>query len=179
MRLDERHRLQEPDPGRNTDMPTTMTEREHRLAASTDAPLIVAGYDGSDESRMAVAIAAERAGPEGTVVPVHVRSSAPDWLGAPYYDREVEGGHHAGQALLAAIDEIDTGDAVVEPALMEGDPAEALLRVARVRGAREIVVGSRGLGRFRAMLGSVSHALLQHADRPIVIVPRGAVDGEH
>jgi nucleotide-binding universal stress UspA family protein len=159
-------------------MPSTMTARAYPLAAATDAPLIVAGYDGSDESRMAVAIAAERAGPEGTVVPVHVRSRAPDWLGTPYYDREVEGGHHAGQALLAAIDKIDTGTAIVKPELMEGDPAEALLRVARVRGAREIVVGSRGLGRFRAMFGSVSHALLQHADRPIVIVPRGAVDGE-
>ena len=59
---------------------------------------------------------------------------------------------------------------------MEGEPAEALLRIARQRGAREIVVGSRGLGRFRSILGSVSHALLEHADRPVLIVPRGAVD---
>jgi nucleotide-binding universal stress UspA family protein len=166
-------------PERTIPMPNANTAREHSLAATAEPPVIVAGYDGSDESRMAVAVAAERAGPEGTVVPVHVTSRAPDWLGTPYYDREVEAGHHAGQALLAAIDAIDTGATIVEPELMEGDPAEALLRVARVRGAREIVVGSRGLGRFRAMLGSVSHALMQRADRPIVIVPRGAVDGEH
>jgi nucleotide-binding universal stress UspA family protein len=171
--------LMTPDAERIDQMPNTLTAREDLLGASTDAPIIVAGYDGSDESRIAVAMAAERAGPGGTVVPVHVTSRAPDWLGTPYYDREVEGGHHAGQALLAAIDQIDTGAAIVEPELMEGDPAEALLRVAQVRGAREIVVGSRGLGRFRAMLGSVSHALLQRADRPIVIVPRGAVDVEH
>jgi nucleotide-binding universal stress UspA family protein len=128
---------------------------------------------------MAVAVAAERAGPGGIVVPVHVTPSAPGWLGAPYYDRGVEAGHHAGQALLAAIDEIDTGAATVEPELIEGEPAETLLRIARIRRAREIVIGSRGLGRFRAMLGSVSHALLEQADRPIVIVPRGAVDVEH
>jgi nucleotide-binding universal stress UspA family protein len=128
---------------------------------------------------MAVAIAAQRAGPEGTVVPLHVTPTAPGWLGTPYYDREVEDGHQAGQAVLSAIDAIDTGSATVEPELIEGDPAEALLRVARIRGAREIVVGSRGLGRFRALLGSVSHAVLQQADRPVLIVPRGAVDVEH
>ena len=35
-----------------------------------DAPVIIVGYDGSEESRMALAVAAERAGPEGTIVPV-------------------------------------------------------------------------------------------------------------
>jgi hypothetical protein len=84
----------------------------------------------------------------------------------------VEDGHPAGQALLAAIAAIDTGSASVEPELIEGDPAETLLRVARIRGAQEIVVGSRGLGRFRALLGSVSHAVLQQADRPVLIVAR-------
>jgi nucleotide-binding universal stress UspA family protein len=38
--------------------------------------------------------------------------------------------------------------------------------------AGAIAVGSRGLGGFGSLLlGSVSHALLQHADRPVVIVP--------
>jgi hypothetical protein len=34
---------------------------------------IVVGYDGSDEAREAVAVAAEHAGRDGTVVAVHVR----------------------------------------------------------------------------------------------------------
>jgi nucleotide-binding universal stress UspA family protein len=38
--------------------------------------------------------------------------------------------------------------------------------------AGAIAVGSRGLGGFGSLLlGSVSHALLQQADRPVVIVP--------
>ena len=143
------------------------------------APLVVVGFDGSEESRLALSVAAERAGPYGTVVPVRVMPSASDRLGTPYYEREVEAGHHAAHALLTAIDEIDTGAATVEPEVIEGEPAEVLLRIAQNRGAREIVVGSRGLGRFRAILGSVSHALLQQADRPVVIVPRGAIDGNH
>lgn len=145
----------------------------------TDKPVIVVGYDGSEESRMALAVAAERAGPEGTIVPLHVTSTASSWLGSPYYDREVEAGYHAAQAVLAEIDEIDTGSANVEPEMIEGDPADLLLRVAQSRDAREIVVGSRGRGRFRSILGSVSHELLERADRPVVIVPKGAVDGDH
>ena len=47
-----------------------------------------------------------------------------------------------------------------------------LVRGAVVRDADEIVVGSRGLGRFRGAFGSVSHALLHEADRPVVIVPQ-------
>jgi nucleotide-binding universal stress UspA family protein len=144
-----------------------------------DAPVIVVGYDGSDESRLALAVAAERAGPAGTVIPVHVTIAASSWLGASAYEPIVEQAYEAANAVLDDIDAIDTGSAKVEPELIEGDPAEALLRVAQSRGAREIVVGSRGRGRFRAILGSVSHALLERADRPVVIVPKGAVDVDH
>jgi nucleotide-binding universal stress UspA family protein len=59
--------------------------------------------------------------------------------------------------------------------LIGGAPAEALDQVARTRGADEIVVGARGLGRMRALLGSVSHELLHVADRPVVVIPSAAV----
>ena len=157
-------------------MPLTISQKDHTEAAPADAPLIVVGYDGSDEARLAVTVAAGRAGPDGTIVPLLVVPATPGWLGAPYYDRQVESSRRIADDLLAEIDGIDTGDAAVAPELIEGEPAEALLRLARQRGAQEIVVGSRGLGRFRSILGSVSHALLEHADRPVVIVPRGAVD---
>ena len=157
-------------------MPRTISQEDHTAATPAEAPLIVVGYDGSDEARLAVTVAAERAGPDGTIVPLLVVPAAPGWLGAPYHDRQVESSRRAADDLLAEIDGLDTGDTAVAPELIEGEPAEALSRVARQRGAREIIVGSRGLGRFRSVLGSVSHALLEHADRPVVIVPRGAVD---
>lgn len=50
--------------------------------------------------------------------------------------------------------------------------------MARVRNVDEIVVGARGLGRIRALLGSVSHELLHIADRPVVVIPTAAIEPE-
>jgi nucleotide-binding universal stress UspA family protein len=53
--------------------------------------------------------------------------------------------------------------------LLTGDPRERLLTEAE--HARELVVGSRGLGGFRGMLlGSTSAAVTQHASCPVVVV---------
>jgi nucleotide-binding universal stress UspA family protein len=143
--------------------------------AQREAPIVV-GYDGSPESKRAVQVAAERAGPGGTVVPVHATLATANWLpGASSYEPVVEQTHYTAQILQADLDDIDVGDAELELELVEGEPAEALLRIARERGAGEIIVGSRGLGRLRSLLGSTSHALLERADRPVVIIPRGAV----
>ena len=50
--------------------------------------------------------------------------------------------------------------------------ADTLLNEADRANASAIIVGSRGLGGLGSLLlGSVSHALLQRADRPVVIVP--------
>jgi nucleotide-binding universal stress UspA family protein len=173
------HAASTPKAERSTQMSIPATAPRRPDTAHVEAPVIVVGYDGSEESRIALAVAADRAGPEGTVIPVHVTVAASKWLGASSYEAAVADAYQAAEARLAEIGEIDTGSASVEPELIEGDPAEALMRVAQSRDAREIVVGSRGLGRFRAILGSVSHELLQRADRPVVIVPKGAVDVHH
>jgi nucleotide-binding universal stress UspA family protein len=142
------------------------------------ARTVVVGYDGSPEARAAFTAALERAGADGHVVAVHATTPTSSWLGASYHDPAVVDRLRAGEAVLDQLhDDLDDIDASVDVELIEGDPAEVLLRVAAVRDADEIVVGSRGLGRLRATLGSVSQALVRSADRPVVVVPDGAADG--
>lgn len=59
----------------------------------------------------------------------------------------------------------------VETAVMEGDPASNILGYAEKGGFDMIVMGSRGLGKFRGMvLGSTSRKVLQSAKCPVLIV---------
>lgn len=53
-----------------------------------------------------------------------------------------------------------------------GSAGQRLIEVAEREGAGLIVTGTRGLGPVReAILGSVSHYLIQHAAIPVVVVP--------
>lgn len=54
--------------------------------------------------------------------------------------------------------------------------AEAILSTADQLDADAIVLGSRGLGGLGSLLlGSVSHRVLQHADRPVLVIPSAPV----
>lgn len=153
-------------------MPRRAVERELRLAASASAdaqpPMVVVGYDGSDNARAALDYAAKRADAAGGRVRAVCAFYAPaGWLGSPYYQLALdEYQERAGEITRGLEDRPD-----VETDIVMGPPVEALTRAAQARNAAEIVVGARGLGRFRAALGSVSHGLLHEADRPVVIIP--------
>jgi len=54
----------------------------------------------------------------------------------------------------------------------EGKPWRAICEVADEVHAETIVMGARGLGRVEsALLGSVSSAVISHANRPVLVVP--------
>ena len=60
-------------------------------------------------------------------------------------------------------------DLVVHQQLVQSQPAQALLDAAK--GARLLVVGSRGLGGVaRMLLGSVSHTLVLHPPCPVLVM---------
>jgi nucleotide-binding universal stress UspA family protein len=53
-----------------------------------------------------------------------------------------------------------------------GSVAEAILGEAEAIDASAIVLGTRGLTGLKSLLlGSVSHHVTQHADRPVIVVP--------
>jgi nucleotide-binding universal stress UspA family protein len=136
---------------------------------------IVVGYDASDEARAAVAVAIDRAEPSDRILLVHATAPASNWLGTPYYDRAVARIHEAAQRVLDEMRPIaEQVETPIEFSVLEGPPAAALIRAAAAREADEIVVGSRGLGRIRGALGSVSQELLREAARPVLVVTRDA-----
>jgi nucleotide-binding universal stress UspA family protein len=65
----------------------------------------------------------------------------------------------------------ESGGTVKETHLREGRADEEIVEVAEEIGAGLIVMGSRGHGRLRrALLGSVSDAVVRHAHCPVTIV---------
>lgn len=144
--------------------------------ATTGGLTIVVGYDGSQTSRAAVDYAARQAGPGGTVCVVHSYAPPPDWLGFPDYQRVLDDHRARGEATLAALAMTDDPllDTNFETELLDSSAAEAITRVAETRGADQIVVGSRGLGRVRSALGSVSQEVLHRTSVPVVVIPHVA-----
>lgn len=133
---------------------------------------VVVGYDGSPEARAALAYARERVN-GGKLYIVTAAPAVPDLFGTPHYQNFVDAAHANAQRLLDQAAAQMRPDVEFETELLEGPPAEAIVAVADVRDADEIVVGSRGLGRVRAALGSVSHDVLHLSHRPVVVIPSG------
>lgn len=136
-------------------------------------PVIVVGYDGSPTSRAAVDHAARQAGRLGKVYVVHSYRPPADWLGVPNYQRVLDDHRARGMATLDAL--MMTDDPLLETnfetELLDSPAAEAITKVAETRGADEIVIGSRGHGRVRSALGSVSWEVLHRASVPVVVIP--------
>jgi nucleotide-binding universal stress UspA family protein len=136
------------------------------------------GYDGSESAQAALELASQRARPNGRVFVVYAYDLPPDFLGAPNYDSLVVKRQDHGRELLEALPAVaseDPGGVQYETELIGGPPAQAIDSVARAREADEIIIGARGLGRVRALIGSVSHELLHTADRPVTVIPAAAV----
>jgi nucleotide-binding universal stress UspA family protein len=144
---------------------------------SVAAGRIVVGVDGSDSSSAALNWALDEAELRGVDVHAVMAWQLPvaynppnimavstvvsgDDLAAAAASEVARIAAEAGQGRSAKL----TAEAV------EGHPAEALISTAE--DASMLVVGSRGHGGFvGALLGSVSHHVVAHAECPVVVIP--------
>src|SRR5690242_540950 len=151
--------------------------------------MILICYDGSDDSMAAIDAAGQLVGGQrATVLTVwqpfaEVLASTPLGWGIAPGVLDIE---EADTASRTAAQRLATeGAELARQAGFNAEPREstqletvahAILDEAELVGASAIVMGSRGLTGLKSLLlGSVSHAVLQRADRTVIVVPSPAV----
>ena len=136
---------------------------------------IVAGFDGSESARRALTWAADEARRRGARLDVVQAWHVPYSVAAPVSGYSVVAGaleSTAGSDICDALAAPDLADLPVPatPVVVQGPAGPAILDAAE--GADLIVLGTRGLGTVAgALLGSVTHHVVHHATRPVVVVP--------
>jgi nucleotide-binding universal stress UspA family protein len=132
---------------------------------------ILVALDGSDQSRKAVAVAANVAGPQSEIVLCHVREFE---YGRPGGELPTEAPEEAHDLVQEAVVELQASGMEVRGEVRpgtSGGTAKVLLEEAQAMGADLIVVGSRGRSDFAALiLGSVAHKVVAHAKCPVLVV---------
>jgi nucleotide-binding universal stress UspA family protein len=138
---------------------------------------ILLATDGSEEAQLAATTAADLA--QKTNSELHVLTVGPDYPlyelpehPAEFEDVLSENRRQAKETLEQQAKRIEeSGGTIKETHLREGRADKEIVEVAEEIGAGLIVMGSRGHGRLRrALLGSVSDAVVRHAHCPVTIV---------
>ncbi len=134
---------------------------------------IVVGYDGSEHARRALERAAEVANGRTVIVVSVVPMAAPSGRAPAALDPDEVTRHReqldeAVRLLAARGVPAEAYEPLGNPI---GDPADALIHVARDRDASLLAVGTRGLGATkRLLLGSVSEKLVREAPCDVLVV---------
>ncbi|WP_370890606.1 universal stress protein [Janibacter sp. GXQ6167] len=140
---------------------------------------IVVGVDNSEVSTRAVEFAADRSlRNDWKVVLVHVIPWSPYSFQTPSENehrhrqrtKEIEAAQDQIIAPMAAI--LDQAGVSHDDVIIHGRPSEAMIDLAKERGAVHIIVGRTGDSGLReAVFGSVASRLVQHAPVPVTVMP--------
>jgi nucleotide-binding universal stress UspA family protein len=136
---------------------------------------IILGYDGSDGSKaaLAVAVSVARAFDAPLSIVFGYEQNPMGGETADYKDKLEKIGDEMVGSAVAAAKKIDSS-VHVESLVVPLRPVESLLEAATERSARVIVVGGSGERPIvGAILGSVPHKLLHRSDVPVLVVPAG------
>jgi nucleotide-binding universal stress UspA family protein len=145
--------------------------RDFRTRAALDPRVIGVAYDGSPSARDALRLGAQLADLSGAtlrIVGIRPRAGEGALLRAP--------GTELDDAAIAEAEaeavQLAQGASAIDSLVVEGDPAMSLL--GQTEGEVGLMVaGSRGRGSLRrALLGSVSTALVRRAKCPVIVVPQ-------
>lgn len=134
---------------------------------------ILLAYDGSAHARRAAAVAQEIAAKfNAHVKVVYAFNPISRLIGNPGLEEAIQRETAQGNQIAGEIvAQLQAAGIEAEPDVLEGAPADAILRAAEADKSDLIVIGSRGLGNAAAIfLGSVSHKVIHAATCPVLVV---------
>lgn len=135
---------------------------------------ILLAVDGSEHAMSAARVAASLANAMNsqTLRVVVAYDTIPVHLGDPYMQNAINARIDETELILQrAVQAVWGVSAQLYTEMIEGDPAETILEVARTRDSDLIVMGARGMGRLQGLLlGSTSQKVLSLAPCPVLIV---------
>lgn len=144
-------------------------------------------YDGSDDAAHAIAAAGRLLGARQAIVvtawepvavwelydPGALLSAGVSVLGAKSLGLDEIAADMARTTAERGVELATEAGFVAQAKLVSGKPWRMICELAQEVDATAVVLGARGLSRVRrALLGSVSSAVLVHADRPVLVIPR-------
>jgi nucleotide-binding universal stress UspA family protein len=134
---------------------------------------ILLAVDGSEHAVHAAKVAADLARcMKAELRILVVYAPIPPYLGEPNLQQAINARLDESQAILQkAVEAVGDLPGEIHTEVLEGDAAETIIEVAKVRNSDLIVMGSRGLGRLAGLLlGSTSQKVVSHAPCPVLIV---------
>lgn len=133
---------------------------------------ILIAYDGSAAARKALESALATASRDGAELFVVTVCQPPDIGDDVETEAVIESSKRFHRSLLAEVrGEISKKGVTTHYELCVGHPAEQIISCADRHEVDLIVLGDRGRSKFaQLLLGSVSKHVLQHADRPVLLV---------
>ncbi|RMF41832.1 MAG: universal stress protein [Anaerolineae bacterium] len=134
---------------------------------------ILLAVDGSEHARRAAKIAGDLARTlKAHIHVIAVFEPVPVFLGEPNRQSAISERLHSVETVLEeALDIVGDVPTGCDSDILEGPPAEAILRVAETRGIDLIVMGARGRGRLGTLLlGSQSQKVVNQATCPVLLI---------
>jgi len=135
---------------------------------------ILLAVDGSDYAMKAAQVASNLANAMNsqTLRIVIAYDTIPVHIGDPYMQNAINARISESEEILQrAVQVVWAVSAQIYTEMIEGNPAETIIELARSRNSDLIIMGARGLGKLAGLpLGSTSQKVLMLAPCPVLIV---------